>query len=66
MERFVELRESSVENEPLWMRMMGPALMPRTPRNAKVGGMQWQIYSTGGWLALLVIVAVFVFIFLKS
>ncbi len=65
LDKVAELRESSVKNEPLWMRMLGPAVLPRTPRNAKVGG-QWQTYSQGGWLALLVIVAVFVFIFLKS
>jgi hypothetical protein len=65
LDSVAELRQSSVKNQPLWMRMLGPALLPRTPRNAKVG-LQWQTYSSGGWLALLVIVAVFVFIFLKS
>ena len=65
LDRFVEVREVSLKNEPLWMRMIGPALLPRTPRNAKAG-LQWQTYSSGGWLALFVIVAVIVFIFLKS
>ncbi|MEO8106693.1 MAG: hypothetical protein ABI720_05185, partial [Actinomycetes bacterium] len=62
---FAELRESSVKNAPLWMRMLGPVVLPRTPRNAKADS-RWQTYSSGGWLTLLVIAAVFVFILLKS